>query len=261
MHRYQRIIRAAISVAGAAALTLALLSAPATAATQQAPTQPTIASEQLASLEVAPSHTLTAATVAASATYRVRPGDTLGAIAQRFCGRFSAFPSLAAASRISNPNLIFPGQTITLSCSASRPTTPKASRSTTRTSSTGWLRPIAGGSCSSGFGPRWGGFHDGIDLAAPQGTRIRASKAGTVSTVAYEPGRAGWYVKVSVSGGWFYMDMHMKQRPPVRAGQHVTQGQTLGYVGQTGDATGPHVHIRVHHNGKAVNPAMLGLGC
>ena len=260
MFRCQRIIRGAISVAGAAALAIALLSAPAPAATQ-AHTQPTVASEQLASLEVAPSHTLTAATVAASATYRVRSGDTLGAIASRFCGRFSAFPSLAAASRISNPNLIYPGQTITLSCSASRPTTPKASRSTTRTNSTGWLRPIAGGSCSSGFGSRWGGFHDGIDLAAPQGTRIRASKSGTVSTVAYESGGAGWYVKVSVPGGWFYMDMHMKQRPSVRAGQHVTQGQTLGYVGMTGDATGPHVHIRVHNDGKAINPAGLGLGC
>ena len=50
-------------------------------------------------------------------SYRVVPGDTLGAIARWFCGRFDAYPALAAASGISNPDLIFPGQTIRLACS------------------------------------------------------------------------------------------------------------------------------------------------
>ena len=69
--------------------------------------------------EERPARIAVAAPAAVSmSSYRVVPGDTLGAIAARFCVHFAAYPSLAAASGIGNPNLIFPGQLITLACSA-----------------------------------------------------------------------------------------------------------------------------------------------
>lgn len=57
---------------------------------------------------------------AAASSYVVRPGDTLSAIAARFCGSAGAFPSLAAASGIRNPDLIYPGRVVTLTCSGAR---------------------------------------------------------------------------------------------------------------------------------------------
>lgn len=59
--------------------------------------------------------------VAARSTYVVRSGDSLSQISARFCGTAADFPSLAAASGIANPNLIFPGQAITLNCHAPVP--------------------------------------------------------------------------------------------------------------------------------------------
>ena len=60
-------------------------------------------------------------TMAARSTYTVRPGDSLSQISARFCGTAADYPSLAAASGIANPNLIFPGQSITLNCHAAVP--------------------------------------------------------------------------------------------------------------------------------------------
>lgn len=76
-----------------------------------------------------------APTVAAAPTYRVVPGDTLGAIAGRFCGTFSAYARLAAASGIGNPDLIYPGQVIRLTGCHSAPSTPGPKPATPRPSS------------------------------------------------------------------------------------------------------------------------------
>lgn len=188
-----------------------------------------------------------------------KPNEGWISLVSRTCGSSSGWQTIAKANGSHGPQWILPLRSVTVHC----PGKPSGggSKPPAKPSAVKWLRPIVGGYCSSGFGPRGKSFHDGIDLAAARGTRIRASAAGTVTTSAYEAGGAGWYVKVTMPGGWWFMDMHMMRRPSVRVGQHVVQGQTLGYVGATGDASGPHVHLRVHHGSKAVNPATLGLGC
>lgn len=178
-------------------------------------------------------------------TYTVVRGDTLSKISKRFCGSASRFPSLAAASRISNPNLIYPGQRIVLNCSARAAA--KASRSTTRTTTPtkGWVLPVNGSRLVSCYRTKDRPGHNGIDMAVGSGTPIRAAAAGRVAAITYQAGRAGWYVVLSHPGGVYTVYMHMRTRSPLSVGRWVSAGQTIGYVGMTGDASGPHLHFEV----------------
>ena len=95
-------------------------------------------------------------------------------------------------------------------------------------------------------------MHKGADFAAPTGTPILASAAGRV----VRAGRAGGYgnmVEVDHGKGLHTRYAHMS-KISVKAGQRVTQGQTIGAVGSTGLATGPHLHYEVWQNGVAANP-------
>lgn len=126
-------------------------------------------------------------------------------------------------------------------------------------SSTGWLVPCNYTRFSSPFGwrihPVYGGrrFHYGVDLAAPSGTPIVASKAGTV-TVATFSSSAGYYVAIDHGDGFSSKYLHMTHYI-VSAGQYVEAGQVIGYVGSTGASTGPHLHFSILYNGAHVNPA------
>lgn len=124
--------------------------------------------------------------------------------------------------------------------------------------SRGALRSPAGlrwplsGVVTSEYGPRWGGFHPGIDIAAGYGTPIGAAKAGVVIYAGYDGGY-GNYVCVDHGGGISTCYAHQSQIA-VSQGQAVSQGETIGYEGSTGDSTGPHVHFEVRINGATVNP-------
>lgn len=85
--------------------------------------------------------------------------------------------------------------------------------------------------------------HSGVDLAAPMGTPIRSSTDGTVVTARYDT-MLGNYVEVRSFGGFSYVYGHMSV---IKAtlGAHVVQGQIIGLVGDTGYATGPHLHFEV----------------
>lgn len=96
-------------------------------------------------------------------------------------------------------------------------------------------------------------MHYGEDIGAPAGTPILAADSGTVVTVAYEAGGYGNYVVVNHGGGRSTRYAHMSATA-VSAGQTVTQGQTLGYVGSTGLSTGAHLHFETRVNGSAVDP-------
>lgn len=119
--------------------------------------------------------------------------------------------------------------------------------------------PLAG-VITSNFGPRWGGFHNGMDIAAPMYTPIRAGAAGRVVTVgkpylAY--GDTATVVIIAHGSNFSTLYGHMDDRvrpPAVRVGQFVTAGTIIGYVGMTGWTTGPHVHFMTIVNGSAVNP-------
>ena len=95
--------------------------------------------------------------------------------------------------------------------------------------------------------------HYGTDYAAPYGTEIRAVADGTVNAAAYTSGN-GKYVKIKHDNTYETQYLHMSRfAKGIRPGQHVKQGQTIGYVGATGLATGPHVCFRFWKNGRQVN--------
>jgi len=116
-----------------------------------------------------------------------------------------------------------------------------------------------GGPITSGFGPRWGGFHNGIDIAAPMYTPIRAGAAGQVVTVgkpylAYGDTATVVIVAHGSNFSTLYGHMDDSKPPTVRVGQFVTSGTVIGYVGMTGWTTGPHVHFMTIVNGRATDP-------
>ncbi len=96
-------------------------------------------------------------------------------------------------------------------------------------------------------------FHSGVDLAAPSGTPIYASRSGTVTTTANNKSM-GNYVTINHGDGFSTSYLHMTHYI-VSKGQRVTAGQVIGYVGSTGVSTGPHLHFTVYYNGETVNPA------
>ncbi len=128
------------------------------------------------------------------------------------------------------------------------------------TSSGGWLVPCYYVRVSSPFGqrpaPTAGAStnHKGVDLSAPEGTPIYATRSGVV-TIARSSSSAGNYVTINHGDGYSSVYMHMTHFV-VSAGQAVSQGQLIGYVGSTGISTGPHLHFGIMYNGTYVNPAL-----
>lgn len=127
----------------------------------------------------------------------------------------------------------------------------RASRSNGPVSNIGLIWPVRG-PVTSEYGSRWGSFHSGIDIAPPAGTPIRAAKSGTVVFSGYNGGY-GNFVLIDHGGGVATAYAHMAT-VSMSQGQSVTQGQTVGTVGSTGNSTGPHLHFEVRINGAARNP-------
>ena len=125
--------------------------------------------------------------------------------------------------------------------------------------SASWLIPCNYRYLSSPFGDRdaptagASSNHQGVDLAAPEGTPIVASRSGTVTAATYGSA-AGFYVTINHGDGFSSIYMHMTHFD-VRAGQYVNAGQVIGYVGKTGVATGNHLHFGISYGGKYYNPA------
>lgn len=122
-----------------------------------------------------------------------------------------------------------------------------------------WRTPVSGYTLTSPFGMRVhpvtgvNKMHNGIDMACAQGTPIYATRAGTVTTASYQAGGAGYYVSINHLDGFSSIYMHMTHYV-VSAGQSVSQGQLIGYVGSTGISTGPHLHFGISYAGSYVNP-------
>lgn len=123
-----------------------------------------------------------------------------------------------------------------------------------------WLVPMNYTRFSSPFGYRihplsgqWK-MHNGVDLAAPTGTEIYATRSGYVSFTGYQKDGAGNYVQINHGDGYKSIYMHMTYYT-VSVGQYVKAGQVIGYCGDTGGSTGPHLHFGISYNGTYVNPA------
>ncbi|HHY32104.1 MAG TPA: peptidoglycan DD-metalloendopeptidase family protein [Firmicutes bacterium] len=94
--------------------------------------------------------------------------------------------------------------------------------------------------------------HDGVDIAAPVGTPIRATADGTVRFAGTQ---SGYGLMVIIEHGYGFQTVYAhNSRNVVRAGQRVKRGQVIAYVGSTGTSTGPHVHYEVRVSGKPANP-------
>lgn len=115
-----------------------------------------------------------------------------------------------------------------------------------------YIKPLAGGRYTSGFGRRWGRLHKGVDWACPTGTTVYASSAGTVIQASYNGGY-GNNVVISHPDGRLTRYAH-NSKLLVRVGQTVKQGEAIALSGNTGRSTGPHVHFEIYINGAAVNP-------
>ena len=96
--------------------------------------------------------------------------------------------------------------------------------------------------------------HKGVDYAANTGSPVRATGDGTVSFAQYNGG-CGNEVKIKHSEDYETRYCHLDRfNPRTKVGRKVKQGQTIGYVGSTGLATGPHLHYEFHVNGKHTDP-------
>ena len=95
-------------------------------------------------------------------------------------------------------------------------------------------------------------LHQGLDIGVAEGTPIFAVRAGTVTAATYNDS-AGNYVTIDHADGFRSIYMHMAAYI-VSAGQEVAAGQVIGYVGSTGESTGPHLHIGISYNGVYLDP-------
>ncbi|PKM49168.1 MAG: hypothetical protein CVV02_17290 [Firmicutes bacterium HGW-Firmicutes-7] len=115
-----------------------------------------------------------------------------------------------------------------------------------------YITPLTSYTLSSGYGYRWGGFHYGVDFAAPTGTSIRAADGGVVTFAGWSGGY-GNLVILDHGNGETTKYGHCSSIT-VSKGQQVSQYQEIAKVGSTGQSTGPHVHFEIRFDGTPANP-------
>jgi murein DD-endopeptidase MepM/ murein hydrolase activator NlpD len=110
-----------------------------------------------------------------------------------------------------------------------------------------------GGSPTSGFGVRNGAHHDGLDIPMPRGTPVRAAESGRV--IHSGSGLAGYgnLVILRHAGRISTVYAH-NRRNLVRVGEFVERGQVIAEVGESGNATTPHLHFEVRRDGSPIDP-------
>jgi murein DD-endopeptidase MepM/ murein hydrolase activator NlpD len=121
----------------------------------------------------------------------------------------------------------------------------------TTPSTSGLIWPV-NGPVTSPFGYRWGRLHAGIDIGVPYGTPIHAAASGTVVLAGWTGGY-GNYTCIDHGGGMATCYAHQSSYA-VSSGAQVSQGQVIGYVGNTGHSFGAHLHFEVRINGNPVDP-------
>ena len=123
--------------------------------------------------------------------------------------------------------------------------------------------PVTDAVISSRFGPRDGGFHNGVDLAAPLYAPVLAAADGVVVTVGHPYLASGDTAEVVIiAHGRDFTTLYghlddLVKLPPVTLGQTVKAGDVIGYIGMSGHTTGPHLHFMAIFNGKPLDPMLL----
>jgi murein DD-endopeptidase MepM/ murein hydrolase activator NlpD len=203
--------------------------------------------------------------------HEVRPGETLYRIGVAY---HVPYESIARANHIADPARIHVGERLLIP-GASGPKRTKAvahaepvahAKIDPAVRRTGRDRPSAPvlkdapplewpvplGTLSSRFGPRSGSAHDGIDIAAPEGSEICAAADGEVVYSATLPGY-GNVIIVRHSGGYATVYAH-NQKHYVGDGQRVRRGQRIAAVGRSGRTTGPNLHFELRKDNIARDP-------
>jgi murein DD-endopeptidase MepM/ murein hydrolase activator NlpD len=85
--------------------------------------------------------------------------------------------------------------------------------------------------------------HNGVDLAVPIGTPLKAPEDASLVEAAFDAAGYGWYVKLRTAAGADWLFGHMDGPSPLEIGQAVAAGEGLGESGNSGNSTGPHVHV------------------
>ena len=119
--------------------------------------------------------------------------------------------------------------------------------------SAGFIWPV-NGPVVSGFGMRWGRPHEGVDIAVPAGTPIRAAKDGTIAFAESEAESGGYGNYTCIDHGGGLSTCYAHQSSFAITSGSVQQGDVIGYVGCTGHCFGDHLHFEVRINGTAVDP-------
>jgi lipoprotein NlpD len=207
--------------------------------------------------------------------YEIKSGDTLDSVGSRY-GVPAA--EIQAYNGIKNPRTLTVGQKIVIPAvgpldrepagASDKPSTSDANRAQLRMVSLAPVRgylgqlefPVEEARFTSRFGWRWSKFHEGIDLAAPEGTAVLAAHDGVV---VLESDSWGRYGKVIVVKGEGLLTVYAHNSAnKVEKGDRVRRGQHIAKVGATGDASAPHLHFETRildENGRfaAVNPAVF----
>lgn len=180
--------------------------------------------------------------------YVVKKNDTIKSIAKSFNGdegEILSYNNLRSASELKvGEEIIIPKGEITTVTTTTKvgsvKSTTSGSTAKTKTSS-GLKRPVNGGKKSQGLHG-----HNGVDIAAPLNTPIMAAAAGKVIIAKGSGWNGGYgeYVVISHSNGTQTLYAHMNS-VAVSAGETVSQGQVIGYMGTTGQSTGIHLHFEV----------------
>lgn len=183
--------------------------------------------------------------------YTVKKGDTISEIAKKYgadVADITSYNDLSVSALSVGQTIIIPNAeftTVVAPKSGSNSSTGKILDGSAKLKSLpGYFRqPVRTGHISQELHG-----HNGVDFAAPVGTPIYASAAGTVIISRINGGWNGGYgnfVVISHNNGTQTLYAHMQSRVVVTAGDEVSQGELIGYIGMTGLTTGPHVHFEV----------------
>lgn len=199
----------------------------------------------------------------------IKKGDTISKIADKYDAEvedIKVFNGIDSDSDLKIGDVLYvPNGVIKAPAPVKKPTTNKGDSdndSSTVKVSSGYYAWPASGRVTSSYGSRRGGFHYGIDIGLPRGSRISAAADGVVvETVSYCVegrtscgGRYGNYIVVQHSNGTYTRYAHLS-RVSVAVGETVSKGERIGSSGNTGHSTGPHLHFQIERsNGSTIRP-------
>lgn len=193
----------------------------------------------------------------------VRKGEYLSLIAKKY--NSNAF-SIARINGVGKPYTIYPGQKLRIPRDVSAPASSTVSAKTTGKTKTpvtvyqppamsgsGFLWPVKGKLLSS-FGPKAKGLqNDGINIAAPRGTPVRAAQNGVVAYAGNELRGFGNLLLVKHSNGWITAYAH-NDSLLVKRGDKISKGQNIAKIGSTGNVSTPQLHFELRKGRRAVDP-------